>query len=183
MNIIQYQSQTHATCVVKAESIITYMALGLCEEAGEVANALDMTTFEHSASQNFDDFLKSVAMECGDVMWYASECARAWGLDLAICRGDEEQDKHAETTYWARRLVANAVKIAGLTKKLIRDADMQIDDQRRNKVETCLGNIITSIRCILRTTPYTLEWVLDENIQKLTRRKSEGTLHGDGSNR
>lgn len=179
MNLAEYHSKTHVTCVVKETHLTVYMALGLGEEAGEVLEAV------HALGRRPDteNALKELAMECGDVMWYTSECAHAWGIDLTQCPITQEPIQAVTPSEWVTVLMKHALAVSGLTKKLIRDSDLVIDQNRRQKVSTHLGTIVHILSEILKFGPYDLEWVMEQNIEKLTRRKSEGKLHGDGSNR
>jgi NTP pyrophosphatase (non-canonical NTP hydrolase) len=179
MNVAEYHSKTHVTCIVKEANLVVYMALGLAEESGEVLEAVHSLGSRHDT----ENALKELAMECGDVMWYTSECVHAWGVDLTKCSIDQKPMEAVTPSDWVSLLMKNALAVAGLTKKLIRDADLVIDEERRQKVAMRLGTIVHVLREILKFGPYDLEWVMEQNIEKLARRKNEGKLHGEGSNR
>jgi hypothetical protein len=173
MNIREYQSRTHATAIYPEALAIPYTALGLCEEIGELHNAMED-----------DSGPDAIAGECGDVMWYASECALAWGIDLA----DVTQLQKVPVPDWVSRCMASmtrqALVIAGLTKKLIRDREMVIDDDRRYKVAVGLAIIVRLVGVVAwRVTGNTLEQVMEANIAKLERRACKGMLKGEGSTR
>jgi len=179
MNLAEYHAKTHVTCVVKHEHLIAYMALGLAEEAGETLDGVRAL----ERRRDTENAIKELAMECGDVMWYTSECAHAWGIDLTQCPITQEPMEAVTPSEWVDLLIKNALAVSGLAKKLIRDADMVIDEERRQKVAMRLGTIVQVLREILKFTQYDLDWVMEQNIEKLARRKSEGKLRGDGSNR
>lgn len=181
MDLAEYHSKTHLSCVIKGENLITYMALGLAEEAGEVIEAVRQLNFGRDSNKA----LEELAMECGDLMWYTSECARAWGIDLAnisITKGPSSSKAvtHSEWTFLLMRCVT---AISGLTKKLIRDAGLVVDEERRQKVSIHLGLIVEILQEILKFGPFDLEWVMENNLAKISRRRKENTIHGDGSNR
>jgi NTP pyrophosphatase (non-canonical NTP hydrolase) len=56
-----------------------YPVLGLCGEAGEVAEKIKKHIRD---SLDFNDTRMEVMRELGDVLWYAAELARQWKLSL-----------------------------------------------------------------------------------------------------
>lgn len=70
---------------------ITYTALGLNGEAGEVGEVVKKTLRDHNGV--FDDERKQrLAKEMGDVLWYLAETATQVGLSL----GDIAAGNHAK---------------------------------------------------------------------------------------
>lgn len=67
-----------------------YPVLGLCGEAGEVAEKVKKL-FRDNGGHITDDFVDSLTKELGDVLWYVSAIAYEFGLTL-----DEVADKNID---------------------------------------------------------------------------------------
>ncbi|MEB3334294.1 MAG: nucleoside triphosphate pyrophosphohydrolase family protein [Cyanobacteriota bacterium] len=82
MDLQAYQAQTAATArypEVGANPI--YPTLGLCGEAGEVADKVKKVLRDHGG--HFSDALRAdLALELGDVLWYLARLASELELDL-----------------------------------------------------------------------------------------------------
>jgi NTP pyrophosphatase (non-canonical NTP hydrolase) len=81
MDLSEYQRQSRRTAEYPREAWLTYPALGLAGEAGEVA--------EHAKKAIRDDGGKiggerraAMAKELGDVLWYVAQLATELDLDL-----------------------------------------------------------------------------------------------------
>jgi NTP pyrophosphatase (non-canonical NTP hydrolase) len=84
MRLGEYQRRSRATAVYPgAGENITYPALGLCGEAGEVAEkvkkAIRDDGGELTAARR-----EALAAELGDVLWYVAQVATEAGLDLDV---------------------------------------------------------------------------------------------------
>jgi len=81
MNLNEYQLKASETAsyptVVGLPGL--YPALGLNGEAGEVAEKIKKFWRDRGS---FADTKAAIRKELGDVLWYVSEVAREWGLEL-----------------------------------------------------------------------------------------------------
>ena len=66
---------------------LTYLALGLTSEAGEVAGKIKKILRDQKGVVS-DEALSNVLAEVGDVLWYISEIARIGGKSLDILAAD-----------------------------------------------------------------------------------------------
>lgn len=81
MTFEEYQKHAMSTAIYPADKAILYPALGLCGEAGEVAEKIKKTI--RDADGVFDDErCKAIALEIGDVLWYAAALARDINISL-----------------------------------------------------------------------------------------------------
>jgi len=83
MNFKEYQKIAHETAVYNDDDAVIYTALGLVNEAGEVAGKVK----KYIRGDELPEFIgwdSLVADELGDVLWYLAECCTAWGLDFDL---------------------------------------------------------------------------------------------------
>lgn len=81
MDFNTYQDLARTTAVYPEDTALAYTTLGLCSEAGEVADKLKKLI--RDGDSNFDDsFYLSVAKELGDVLWYVANIAHEIGFSL-----------------------------------------------------------------------------------------------------
>ncbi len=78
MTFNQYQDRAIKTAVPKAKNV-TYMVLGLANEAGEVAGKLKKILRGDSG-----ELKHALLDELGDVLWYVAGVATQFGIDLEV---------------------------------------------------------------------------------------------------
>jgi NTP pyrophosphatase (non-canonical NTP hydrolase) len=77
-----YQRRSRATArYPDAGSNPIYPTLGLCGEAGEVADKVKKVIRDHDGLFT-DDTRAALELELGDVLWYVAQLATELGLDL-----------------------------------------------------------------------------------------------------
>lgn len=81
MTLNEYQSGALTTALYPREYAIVYPTLGLNGEAGEVAEKVKKTIRDNGGEFS-DEFRRAIAMELGDVMWYAATLANDLGFTL-----------------------------------------------------------------------------------------------------
>ena len=79
MNFNEYQKLARSTAVYPEEHKVVYPALGLCGEAGEVADKIKKTI---RGDSSLDEVTGDIAMELGDVLWYVAVLADDLGITL-----------------------------------------------------------------------------------------------------
>lgn len=79
----EYQRESIKTDlnVVVKESNLAYYALGLCDEAGEVAGKVKKLYRDYDGELS-KEYKKEIAKELGDVVWYLSQMCTKLGLSL-----------------------------------------------------------------------------------------------------
>lgn len=81
MTLNDYQKEALKTAVYPEDKRIIYPALGMCGEAGEVADKVKKVIRDNN--QCFDDERKeAIALEIGDVLWYCATLARDLNYSL-----------------------------------------------------------------------------------------------------
>jgi NTP pyrophosphatase (non-canonical NTP hydrolase) len=82
MDLSEYQLLSRRTATYpRAGEDMTYPALGLCGEAGEVAEKVKKTLRDDGGVLT-DERRAALSRELGDVLWYLSQVATEAGLDL-----------------------------------------------------------------------------------------------------
>jgi NTP pyrophosphatase (non-canonical NTP hydrolase) len=81
MDLSEYQRLSRRTAEYPREAWLTYPALGLAGEAGEVAEHAKKA-IRDDAGQVTDERRAAMAKELGDVLWYVSQLATELGLEL-----------------------------------------------------------------------------------------------------
>lgn len=82
MTLDEYQdkaSETFKYCPDMGMPMDVFTALGLNEEAGEVAGK---TKKFYRDNKPYHVSQNEIALELGDTLWYLSQCARLWGYTL-----------------------------------------------------------------------------------------------------
>jgi NTP pyrophosphatase (non-canonical NTP hydrolase) len=80
-------------------------------------------------------------------------------------------------------LVGEAGEVAEKAKKIIRDGDGTLTEETRNKMALELSDVCWYVAVLAYELDYTLEEVMQMNLDKLASRQSRGVLSGSGDNR
>lgn len=81
MEINEYQKAALTTAVYPEDKRIIYPALGMCGEAGEVADKVKKVIRDNN-QQFTDDRKLEIAKEVGGVLWYCATMAHDIGFTL-----------------------------------------------------------------------------------------------------
>jgi len=77
----EYQTKTGETAIYPKEHGLVYTALGLTNEAGEVAGKVKKLIRDNNFQLTFE-FVEAISGEIGDVLWYLARLADELGLSL-----------------------------------------------------------------------------------------------------
>lgn len=89
----------------------------------------------------------------------------------------------ANFTYPTLGLVGEAGEVADKLKKVIRDNDCVLTDEVRDKVALELSDVCWYVAVLAYELDYTLEEIMQLNLDKLASRQERGVLGGSGDNR
>jgi len=81
MDASEYQGIIRKTAIFPKEIGLTYCTLGLCGEAGEVAEKVKKL-YRDAGGVITPEFVYNVKKELGDVLWYTTAIANELGLTL-----------------------------------------------------------------------------------------------------
>lgn len=85
--------------------------------------------------------------------------------------------------YPAMGLAEEAGEVAGKFAKAIRDESGVISEERKEAIKKELGDVCWFVAELSTLMGFSLEDVMQHNIDKLTSRKSRNVIHGEGDNR
>lgn len=81
INFYEYQMKSLTTAVYPKKYSISYPALGLAEEAGEVVGKIKKMMRDNI---QLEDQKEKIEAEMGDVLWYLAALAHDCGLSLQV---------------------------------------------------------------------------------------------------
>lgn len=81
MTVNEYQAAALTTAVYPEDKRIIYPALGMCGEAGEVADKVKKVIRDNN-QQFTDEKKREIAKEIGDVLWYCATLSHDLGFTL-----------------------------------------------------------------------------------------------------
>jgi len=81
MTLNEYQRLSRGTAIYIEKSKVIYPALGLCGEAGEVAEKIKRVLRDDEAFMT-PEIIEEIKKELGDVLWYLANLAFDLGLNL-----------------------------------------------------------------------------------------------------
>jgi NTP pyrophosphatase (non-canonical NTP hydrolase) len=81
MKFNEYQVQTKTTAIYPEDKGLIYTALGLCSEAGEVADKIKKSIRDKGGDLDEADLL-GLKKELGDVLWYVACLSSELGFSL-----------------------------------------------------------------------------------------------------
>lgn len=80
-------------------------------------------------------------------------------------------------------LIGEAGELANKIKKIIRDDNGVLTEEKRESLKKELGDILWYVAQLATELKLSIEDVAEYNIEKLQSRKERGVLGGDGDNR
>ena len=91
--------------------------------------------------------------------------------------------KVAYILYWQVGLSEEVGELCGKLKRLLRDKGGELTDAIREDIAYELGDILWNLTQIARLFGFSLERIMEMNIQKLDKRIQRGTIRGKGDKR
>jgi NTP pyrophosphatase (non-canonical NTP hydrolase) len=178
MRLAQYAKAARQTAIYPIDMRIIYPALGLADEVGELLVKLTSAAGP-----------EAIHAEMGDVLWYIVNLATDCTIPVhklvdgcETCAEIEDKGLLPDPNQFVM-LAADAGAICGLVKKLYRDDNSRLTDERWEKIREGLGMILLRLAALTKFRKWSLGDIARKNLTKLASRQTRGTLHGDGDNR
>ncbi len=92
-------------------------------------------------------------------------------------------DKDNNFVYVTLGLIGEAGEVAEKIKKVLRDNNGILDEERKQALKKELGDVLWYLAQLSTELGLSLDDIACFNIEKLSSREQRGTLHGDGDNR
>lgn len=77
-----YQASSAQFAIYPKEHELTYLTMGLCSEAGEVADKVKKAIRDKGGVID-DTIADAISSELGDVLWYITQLATSFGYELS----------------------------------------------------------------------------------------------------
>ena len=84
MELNEYQKKAKSYAIYPESYRITYPALGLAGEAGEIANKVKKLIRDEYNTEDYEKKKVDIAFEIGDVLWYCATLAQDLGVSLSV---------------------------------------------------------------------------------------------------
>lgn len=91
--------------------------------------------------------------------------------------------EEAKVVYPTLGLTGEAGEVADKVKKIIRDNNSQLSDEKKLEIAKEIGDVLWYCATLSHDLGFTLEEIAQMNYDKLHSRQLRGKLHGSGDNR
>lgn len=169
MNWTEYTAKCLETAIYKPEHRITYPALGLISEAGEVAGKLKKHLRDGGELPR-----EALLYELGDVLWYCAVLAHETRWNAAAAMGGPQPVEYT--------LEILAAKMARHAANAAEDA-LDCYDPYSDFGPQYIGFTVDFVSDIAIELGSSLQEVMARNIAKLASRKARGVIGGSGDAR
>ena len=166
----EYQNAALAT--KNYETPIIYPSLGIVGEAGEVAEKVKKLHRDFGWNVNDkipEDHRKEIALELGDVCWYAAVLSNDLGFNLSSVVDFNRLDNYGGSI--TTLIVLLSVTCGKLAQESV--IESRLDDQ-------AFVRLFSLVRVIASELGFSLDDILEMNIAKLASRKQRGVISGNG---
>lgn len=171
MKLKEYIDKAKTFAIYDKDKEIDYITLGLIEETGEVCGVYKKVIRDNNS--DWDDNRKNKLLyELGDVLWYTAMFINHYKLDIDSIENYEFEDMNIIRHFFALPYAASQISLWLIN-----------DDESHTIATSSLKVIFANTRTIAEEFGFTIEEVMDSNIAKLSKRKKENKIHGEGSDR
>jgi len=173
-----YQAYTGETLVNEKVIGAGFLALGLCEESGELVAAVNDLCLHRVGAESH-----RIITEAGDVLWNVARILDSHDTPLADAYRRVQYTGNATLPAAAHTALYEACSVAGRVKKFMRDYDEWTETDRVEHERGVLDSmvvIIGAIEALARALGSSILGVMQTNRAKINRRVSSGTIQGSG---
>lgn len=175
-----YAVECASTAMYPQTQAMSYLSLGLCSEAGEFIGVVMAPDAEPSDQVS----------ELGDVLWYIFELCRQTDIShteviknaFGMLRDRGSLPTHTMSS--AIVITQYAGVIAGIQKKVLRGDDVSAyPSGKRVQMVQAIIMVMTASVLAAQALGTSIDQVMLQNSEKLSRRAAAGTIKGDGNER
>jgi len=181
----EYQKATSLTAIYPKDNDydLIYLANGIMSEVGEIMGK-NKKIIRDDNCQYSPEKIEAISKEIGDVLWYMSEIASAFGIDFNFVAGNNFQQ--LETTKLT--LQHTMISLGYNTGYLLRHMDDIITHgyvrtAYAEYIRNTLMNIYVDLMSLAINFDLFMVDIAEENVAKLQDRKERDAIKGDGDER
>lgn len=174
MNLDQYEKQIAEWDLYPVNDYQRlYYTIGM---NGESCEFLGKYLLYENVSPLTTEELLDLVSESGDICWYFTRLMNSFGFSLQeIYTGTKVNSIRSYVEYMG--------KLTESIKKLYRDNNGVLDDNFKARILLNASKVFERLDGLLSEYHYSLQDAMESNIIKLSTRKKNNTLHGDGDKR
>lgn len=182
MTFEEYRTGALTTATYPEELAKTYLDLGIRGEAGEVCDKIKKMIRDNGWKQGMpipQECIRGIALELGDVMWYAANISAVEGVRMTT--GNKVQESDNIDRYFYDPIVYKQEKIAKFALALsstIHERELITIRKERHVswIIYCVGEVAACIGMKLSE-------ICQMNLDKLADRKMRNMIGGSGDER
>lgn len=173
----KYQQDALTTAIYPLERELDYTVLGLLSEVGELAEVF------WEMCEQVEKWTRMKA-EGGDCFWYVAAIADALKVPLQDVWDQRTPiSPYHYNDHILLRLNIVTGRIAGIVKKSIRDDGGVLREERKDQIVFLLGEVLQLLVNLADQTGSSAAGYTQDNLNKLSSRKTRGVLAGSGDYR
>ena len=190
MDIVRYQKFVNKSSIFPRSTQgrnLSYLVMGMVEEVGEIyefvlkQDSLDENHPQHNILSKY--LQEQINKELGDLMWYITAICNEMNYPLShlIQYTKVKNDMMKENLNM--KLILYLGEISGAVKKLIRDDNEVLTNNKKNVITTNLCYILSFILQLCNNNKISLGKIVEINANKIKNRIKNNTIHGSGNDR
>lgn len=177
MDIKEYQKAALTTAIFPASVKIIYPSWGLMGELGEFSNKIKKIIRDNNFRIDDDNRLHAM-LELGDIMWYAVVLLNSVGLEPEKYNTTHRNISEGDATLISFETFSDLCDKCLSFTKAAKNYHSRPIILKRSFVE-----LVCDVEILAGQLGYTLEQVMQANIDKLASRAKRGTIGGSGDDR
>lgn len=177
MTYNEYKAGARTTATYPEELSAEYLTLGIRGEGGEVCDKVKKMIRDYGwkpGDRIPQDCVRGIALELGDVMWYAANLAHETKVKMGIgkCDDDDSVDRnYYDPAYY------NSRNLVSMAKRMMDT----ITEESVGK--SYVGWVINAVGAVAACIGMKLSEICHMNLDKLSDRKLRDKLNGEGDYR
>ncbi len=161
---------------------ISYLVMGIVEEVGEIYEFILKKQKLKEGDNNLNEYVANqIVKELGDLVWYITAICNEISFSLGRLMQYTKVKLGNNPNHSSLLLYLG--DLSGAVKKMIRDDQEVITEEKSNLIITNLCHVMIYVLQICKENQVKFETVLEVNMNKIKNRKKKGTLHGSGNDR
>lgn len=178
MELDRYQAEAMRFAKYPGHLAVTYPAVGLAGEIGEVANKIKKVYRDHHGEPP-REVCQDIASEIGDCLWYCAALATDLGITMKLKFYPLRPKKALDPLDCVLKLT---VVVGDISHAVHRKRHFPLSDIKRT-VEEHLYQFVSLLSMLAYHLFFEIGEIAQMNIDKLLARLDRGTLHGSGDTR